>query len=184
VTAGVVSALGRSLRSQTGRLIDDVIQTDAALNPGNSGGPLVNAQGEVIGVNTAMILPAQGIAFAVASNTARFIAGRLIRDGRVRRGAIGIIGQGVELPDRVRRQLNLDRRGGVLIAELAEGGPAATAGLRPGDVIVQMAGTRVGGIDDLLPLLTAERIGTTLPVTVLRDERLVDLRVTPTERTG
>ena len=183
VTAGVISALGRSLRSRTGRLMEDVIQTDAALNPGNSGGPLVNTRGEVIGVNTAMILPAQGIAFAVASNTARFIAAQLIRDGRIRRSSIGIAGQNVTLPDQQTRRHNLEPGGGVLVAECLPGSPAARSGLKRGDVIVGMAGQRVGGIDDILRLLTEDRIGDLTPVAVLREEALIYLTVVPEEKT-
>jgi S1-C subfamily serine protease len=182
VTAGVVSAVGRSLRSRGGRLMEDIIQTDAALNPGNSGGPLVNARGEVIGVNTAMILPAQGIAFAVAVNTARFVAGRLIRDGRVRRSVIGVVGQHVEVPTRQVRALGLDSPGAVFVVRVIEDSPAATAGLREGDVLLRFDDVRVRGIDALLRLLTEERIGVAVPVTVLRNGRLRTLRVTPQEK--
>lgn len=182
VTAGVVSALGRSLRSRTGRLMEDVIQTDAALNPGNSGGPLVNAHGEVIGVNTAMILPAQGIAFAVASNTARFIAAQLIRDGRIRRSSIGIAGQSVTLPARQTRPHGLEAGGGVLVAECMPGSPAAYGSLQRGDVIVGLAGQRIDGIDDVLRLLTEERIGELTPVAVLREGALLYLTVVPEEK--
>lgn len=182
VTAGVVSALGRSLRSQTGRLMEDVVQTDAALNPGNSGGPLVNSSGEVIGVNTAMIRPAQGIAFAVASNTARFAAGELIRHGRIRRGAIGVIGQSVRLPEQITRTLDLEESGGVLIAGLVENGPAVAGDLREGDVIVRLAGERIRGIDDLLRLLTKECIGEAAPVVVVRDKKMRYLSVVPREK--
>src|SRR5213079_854338 len=140
VTAGVVSALGRSLRAQSGRLMDDVIQTDAALNPGNSGGPLVNARGEVIGVNTAMILPAQGLCFAISINTAKFIASKLIRDGRVSRSYIGLAGQNVPLPRRIVRYYNLAVESGILVVSFEESSPARNAGLLMGDVIV--------GLDD------------------------------------
>ena len=182
VTAGVVSAVGRSLRSQGGRLMEDIIQTDAALNPGNSGGPLVNSQGKVIGVNTAMILPAQGIAFAVAVNTARFVAGRLIRDGRVRRSAIGMVGQNLELPTRQVRALGLTEPGAVFVVRTLDDGPAAAGGLRKGDVILRFDDTRVRGIDALLRLLTDDRIGIEVPVTVLRTGRLHTLSVTPQEK--
>ncbi len=183
VTAGVISALGRSLRSRTGRLMEDVIQTDAALNPGNSGGPLVNSRGEVIGVNTAMVLPARGIAFAVASNTARLIAAQLIRDGRIRRSSIGIAGQNVTLSERQTRRHSLEPGGGVLVAECLPGSPAARSGLKRGDVIVGMAGRRIDGIDDILRLLTEERIGDLTPVAVLRDDALLYLTVVPEEKT-
>jgi S1-C subfamily serine protease len=181
VTTGVVSALGRSIRSRTGRLVEDVIQTDAALNPGNSGGPLVNSRGEVIGVNTAVIRPAQGIAFAVAANTARVIATHLIRDGRIRRGALGVVGQTVEVPAEARRRYGL-AAGGVLVAEVAPESPADRGGLRPGDVIVELAGEPVAGIDDLLRLLTAERIGTATPVAVLREGTRIGVSLVPEEK--
>jgi S1-C subfamily serine protease len=184
VTAGVVSAVGRSLRSRTGRLMEDVIQTDAALNPGNSGGPLVNSHGEVIGVNTAMILPAQGIAFAVAVNTARFVAGRLLRDGRVRRSAIGVVGQNAELPTRQVRAFGLDAPGAVYVVRVLGDTPAAAAGLREGDLILRFDDRRVRGIDALLRLLTEERIGVDVPVTVVRKGTLHTLRVTPEEKDG
>lgn len=183
VTAGVISALGRSLRSQTGRMMEDIIQTDAALNPGNSGGPLVNAQGEVIGVNTAVILPAQGIAFAVASNTARLIAAQLIRDGRIRRSSIGVAGQTVTLPAKRVKRHDLEAGGGVLVAECVPGSPADRAGLRPGDIIVGMAGRRIDGIDDLLRLLIEDQIGEITPVAVLRADALIYLTVVPEEKT-
>jgi S1-C subfamily serine protease len=179
VTAGVVSALGRSLRARTGRLIDDIIQTDAPLNPGNSGGPLVNSRGEVIGVNTAVILPAQGISFAIAINTAKFVAGRLIRDGRVKRSYIGVAGQNVTLDANLARSLALDVDGGILVMSLVPGAPAASAGVREGDVIVSFAGSPVAGIDDLHRLLTEERAGGAQPVVVVRDGRRVELRVVP-----
>lgn len=168
VTAGVVSALGRSLRSRSGRLMDDIIQTDAALNPGNSGGPLVNARGEVIGVNTAMILPAQGICFAIAANTAEFVVGRLIKDGRIRRSFIGVAGQNTPLPRSLVRGYELGVSGGVLVASLEPGSPAARADVREGDVIVGFADRRVEGIDQLLRLLTEERIGVPTPLSVIR----------------
>src|SRR5688572_13706313 len=156
VTAGVVSALGRSLRSSSGRLMDDVIQTDAALNPGNSGGPLVNSRGQVIGVNTAMILPAQGICFAIAIDTAKFVAGRLIRDGRISRSFIGLAGQNVPLPRRLVRFYSLPVESGVLVVSLELDSPARRAGLLEGDLIIGFAGRPVAGIDDLHKLLRSE----------------------------
>lgn len=183
VTAGVISALGRSLRSRTGRMMEDIIQTDAALNPGNSGGPLVNTRGEVIGINTAVIRSAQGIAFAVASNTARLIAAQLIRDGRIRRSSMGVAGQTVALPPEAAQRHGLEPGGGVLVAECVSGGPADRAGLRPGDVIVGVAGQRIDGIDDLLRLLIDDQIGAITPVAVLRDDALVYLTVVPEEKT-
>ena len=159
VTAGVVSALGRSMRSQSGRLIDNVIQTDAALNPGNSGGPLVNSRGEVIGVNTAIILPAQGICFAIASNTAEFVAAWLIKEGRIRRSWIGVMGQNVPIHRRVVRFHRLAAEQGMLVAGIEPGSPASRAGLREGDVIVAFAGEPVSGIDELHRHLVAKVIG-------------------------
>src|SRR6266540_1839261 len=149
VTAGVVSALGRSMRAQSGRLMDNIIQTDAALNPGNSGGPLVNSRGEVIGVNTAVILPAQGICFAIASNTAEFVAAWLIKEGRIRRSSIGVAGQNVALHPRVVRFHKLPRDRGVLVAEIEPGSPASIAGVRPGDTIVGFKGHPIATIDEL-----------------------------------
>jgi S1-C subfamily serine protease len=181
VTSGVVSAMGRSLRSRTGRLIDDVIQTDASLNPGNSGGPLVTTRGEVIGINTAMILPAQGICFAVASNTVRFVASRLMRDGRVRRSYIGVGGQQTPVPRGLARANQIAAGSGVLVSSIQEGSPAALAGLREGDVILAFAGTPVSGVDDLHRLLTEERIGTAAAVVVLRNGGRQHLSITPVE---
>src|SRR5439155_14778981 len=146
VTAGVVSAVGRSLRATSGRLIDDVIQTDAALNPGNSGGPLVNSRGEVIGVNTAMIQAAQGLCFAIAVDTAKFIAGRLIRDGRIRRSYIGMAGQNVPVRRQIARYYDLPNENGILVVSMDEDSPAKNAGLEPGDIIVAFAGDRIDGI--------------------------------------
>jgi S1-C subfamily serine protease len=184
VTAGVVSALGRSLRAGSGRLIDDVLQTDAALNPGNSGGPLVDSRGYVIGVNTAMILPAQGICFAIAINTAKFVAGRLIRDGRVRRARIGIAVQTVPLPhgllDRTERG-KAKTRGGVLVVGVDPGGPADRSGLEEGDVILGLDGHSVSGIDDLHRLLTEERVGAKVPLRILRRPEILTLQIMPVE---
>ena len=181
VTAGVVSALGRSLRAQSGRLMDDIIQTDAALNPGNSGGPLVTTRGEVIGVNTAMILPAQGLCFAIASNTARFVAARLIRDGRIRRSYIGVAGQNVPIPRAIARANQLAVTSGVLVVSVEPSSPATTAGLRDGDVVLTFDGAAVTGIDDLLRRLTDERIGVAVAVTVLRAGRKRQLTIVPSE---
>ena len=181
VTAGVVSALGRSMRSQSGRLIDNVLQTDAALNPGNSGGPLVNSRAEIIGVNTAIILPAQGICFAIASNTAEFVAAWLIKEGRLRRSWIGLIGQNVPLDRRVVRfhRLAVDR--GVLVAGIEPGSPAGRAGLREGDVVVAFAGEPVSGIDELHRHLVAQVIGLPSRLTVIRHTEKLELVVTPEE---
>ena len=181
VTAGVVSALGRSLRSQSGRLIDDVIQTDAALNPGNSGGPLVSSRGEVIGVNTAVILPAQGLCFATAINTAKHVAGLLIRDGKIRRGHIGVAGQNVVLHRRQVLLHNLAVASGVLVASLEPNKPASRAGLREGDVIVACGNNSVASIDDLHKLLTEEQVGAKVGLTVLRGDEKTVLDVVPEE---
>ena len=182
VTAGVISALGRSLKAGSGRLMEDVIQTDAALNPGNSGGPLVDSRGLVIGVNTAMIFLAQGLSFAVAVNTARYVAARLIKDGRVRRSFIGIVGQDVEVPQRLRDRHGLDDKGGVLVLEVSSGGPAERAALKKGDVIVGMEGQRITGTGDLLRLMNEERIGTVTSLMILRDEDKRYLSVFPEEK--
>jgi S1-C subfamily serine protease len=181
VTAGVVSALGRSLRAYSGRLMEDVIQTDAALNPGNSGGPLVNSGGEVIGVNTAVIMPAQGLCFATAINTAQWVVAELLRHGRVRRAGLGIAAQNTPLSRRIIRHFDLEMDGGVRVMEREAGGPAARAGLETGDVIVQFAGEWVGGIDELHRLLGAERVGKPTAVQVLRRAQRLDLTITPAE---
>lgn len=181
VTAGVVSALGRSLRARSGRLMDDIVQTDAALNPGNSGGPLVTARGDVIGINTATILPAQGLCFAIASNTARFVASRLIRDGRIRRSYIGIAGQNVPIPRVQARANHLAVSSGVLVVSSEAGSPASTAGVRDGDVIYAFAGEIVGGLDDLHRRLTDDRIGVPSALGILRAGRRRQLTVVPTE---
>ena len=181
VTAGVVSALGRSFRSVSGRLIDDVIQTDAALNPGNSGGPLVDSRGRVIGVNTAVILPAQGICFAVAINTAKFVAAQLIAHGRIRRGRIGVAGQHVPLLRLAVRAHGLEAKSGVLVTGVEAGSPAERAGLKQGDIIVGFAGQVVGGIDDLHRLLATDRIGTPAVVALLRGADKLELSIVPEE---
>ncbi|HJT65314.1 MAG TPA: trypsin-like peptidase domain-containing protein [Pyrinomonadaceae bacterium] len=181
VTAGVVSALGRSLRARSGRLMDAVIQTDAALNPGNSGGPLVNSRGEVIGVNTAMILPAQGICFATSIDTAKFVASRLIRDGRVSRSYIGLAGQNVPLPRRIVRYYNLAIESGILVVSFEEKSPGQKAGLREGDIIVGFDDRPIAGIDDLHKLLTEERIGHKSSLIVIRGTQKLELAVTPVE---
>jgi len=179
VTAGVVSALGRSLRSQSGRLIDSVIQTDAALNPGNSGGPLVTSNGTVVGVNTAIILPAQGICFAIASNTAKFVAGRLIKDGRITRGYIGLAGQNVPIPRLLVRTHGLAVTTGVLVVSVEPGSPAERASLRERDVIVGFGGTSIAGIDD--KFLTDNQVGESSPLIVLRGSERIRLEVIPEE---
>jgi S1-C subfamily serine protease len=181
VTAGVVSALGRSLRARSGRLMDNIIQTDAALNPGNSGGPLVNSRGEVIGVNTAVILPAQGICFAIASNTAQFVASQLIRHGRVRRSYIGIAGQNVDLHRRVVRYYGLPVETGILVVSVEPDSPAQRTGLREGDLIVAFEGKPVAGIDDLHRLLTDERVGVASKLTVVRGTERLELEIVPDE---
>jgi S1-C subfamily serine protease len=181
VTAGVVSALGRSMRSQSGRLIDNVIQTDAALNPGNSGGPLVNSHGEVIGVNTAVILPAQGICFAIASNTAEYVTGWLIKEGRIRRSWIGVIGQTVPIHARVVRFYRLAVNQGVLVAGNEPNSPAARAGLREGDVIVAFGTHPVSGIDELHQHLHADAIGIPVQLTVIRYTEKLGIIITPEE---
>jgi S1-C subfamily serine protease len=182
VTAGVVSALGRSLRASTGRLIDDVIQTDAALNPGNSGGPLVSSRGEVVGINTAVILGAQGICFAVASNTASFVLGELIRHGRVRRAYVGVAAQTTPIPRRVAHAVGITAVLGATITTVEPDSPAAAAGLAPGDILVGLDGQIVAGADDLIRLLNAERIGRTVTVSVVRQGQLRAVDLTPTER--
>lgn len=168
VTAGVISALGRALRATSGRLMQNIIQTDAALNPGNSGGPLVSSTGEVIGVNTAAILPAQGICFAIPMSTAHLVAGRLIRDGRIRRAFIGVGGQTVPLPVRVVRFYHLPRESGILVVAVEPDSPAGRAGIRQGDIIVQFGEQPIGDVDELQALLTEQRVGTPVEVAILR----------------
>jgi S1-C subfamily serine protease len=182
VTTGVVSALGRSLRASTGRLIDDVIQTDAALNPGNSGGPLVSSRGEVIGINTAMIAGAQGICFAVASNTASYVVSEIIRHGRVRRAYIGVGASTIPLQRRVSVAFGLKQSHGVAVSDVAGGSPAERAGLKVGDIIIALERQTVSGADDLIRLLSAERIGVATSITVLSGTEMRTLTVTAGER--
>jgi S1-C subfamily serine protease len=181
VTAGVVSALGRTLRARSGRLIDNVVQTDAALNPGNSGGPLVNSRGEVIGVNTATIMPAQGLCFAIGINTAKLVASYLLRDGRMVRAYIGLAGLNSELSRRMTRFHGLAVTSGVTVASVEPGSPAADAGLGPGDIIVGLDGHPIAGIDDLQRLLTGDRVGMRLTLTVLRRTEKLELAIVPRE---
>jgi len=182
VTAGVVSALGRSIRSVSGRTIEDVIQTDAALNPGNSGGPLVSSAGEVIGINTAIISGAQGICFAVASNTAQFVLSEIIRHGYVRRAYIGVSGQTAPIPRRHAVLAGVEHKMGALLMQIEPDGPAAKAGLLPGDVVIRLDGVDINGVDDLIRVLDRDRIGKTLAMDVLRLGRLRAIDIHPVER--
>ena len=182
VTTGVVSALGRSLRSRNGRLIDDVIQTDAALNPGNSGGPLVSSRGEVVGINTAVIMGAQGICFAVAANTASFVLGELVRHGRVRRAFIGIAAQQTAIPPLRRRAAGLIQDRAVMIGTVEPDSAAERAGLRPSDIIVALDGAAITGADDLVRALTGDKIGRSVAFDVLRGTERLTITVAPQER--
>jgi len=182
VTTGVVSALGRSLRSRNGRLIDDVIQTDAALNPGNSGGPLVSSRGEVVGINTAVIMGAQGICFAVAANTASFVLGELVRHGRVRRAFIGIAAQQTAIPPLRRRAAGLTQDRAVMISTVEPDSAAERAGLRPGDIIVALDGAAITGADDLVRALTGDKIGRSVAFDVLRGVERLTIAAVPRER--
>lgn len=184
VSAGIVSAVGRSLRAQNGRLIGDVIQTDVALNPGNSGGPLVNSAGEVMGINTAMIMGAQGISFAVASNTATHVLTQILAHGRVRRARIGIAGEQVPLVTRIAYRAGLKQTSGVLVRELQLGGPADLAGIKQSDVIVRIGGEPVTGIDDIFRVLDDRYIGRAVPATVLRGAAVIELELMPEDREG
>jgi S1-C subfamily serine protease len=182
VTAGVVSALGRSLRAKSGRMIEDVIQTDAALNPGNSGGPLVSSRGEVIGINTAIIMGAQGICFAVASNTANFVLGEIARHGRVRRAYIGVGAGTAAIPRRIALRLSLEQANGARVLSVERGSPAEHAGLLTGDMVIALDGKRVGGVEDLLRLLDADKISRTVSIDVLRRSEQVRFWIGPSER--
>ena len=181
VTSGVISALGRSLRSISGKLIDNVIQTDAALNPGNSGGPLVTSRGDVVGVNTAMIVSAQGICFAIGINTAKFVAGKLIKEGRIRRSYIGLGGQNVPLHRRIVRFFRLPVESGVLVVSMEENSPAKRAGLSEGDIITGFDGKPISGIDDLHRMLTDEKVGVKTDLLILRRSEKLTLPIVPAE---
>jgi len=184
VTAGIISAVGRSLRAQNGRLIGDVIQTDAALNPGNSGGPLVNSRAEVIGVNTAVILGAQGICFSVAANTAQHVLTQVLQHGRVRRARLGIAGDQVALPQRLKARTGLTQDSAVRVVEVQPGSPAQSGGLEPGDVIVALDKDVVTGIDDIARILDGSRIDKRVAVRILREGRVETIEIVPTERVG
>src|SRR5215831_1095174 len=181
VTAGVVSALGRSMHAQSGRLIDNIIQTDAALNPGNSGGPLVNSAGEVVGVNTAMIRPAQGICFAIASNTAKFVAGWLIKEGKIRRSYIGVAGQNVLIHRRIVRFYGLPLETAVLVVSVEKNSPAERAGLREGDLIIGFNEKPIGSVHDLHKILVGEQIGISATLTVVRHTEKLEMSILPAE---
>jgi S1-C subfamily serine protease len=182
VTAGVVSALGRSLRARTGRLIDDLIQTDAALNPGNSGGPLVSSRGEVVGVNTAIIMGAQGICFAIGANTAKFVLGELVRHGRVRRAYIGISAAHTALPRRLRHEAGVVQESAVVVAGVEPASPADRAGLVAGDMLLSLDGQAVTGADDLIRILTGEKIGGKVEIELLRERKRHQVSLEPQER--
>jgi S1-C subfamily serine protease len=182
VTAGIVSAVGRSLRAQNGRLISDVIQTDAALNPGNSGGPLVNSRGEVIGVNTAVIMGAQGICFSVASNTAQLMLSQILQHGRVRRAKLGVAGDQVRFVQRLKAATGLTQESGVRVVEVQPGSPAHAGGLEPGNVIVGLDKEVVTGIDDIARILDGTRIDKRMTIRILREGKLANLEIVPTER--
>lgn len=181
ITAGVISALGRSLRSSSGRLMDNIIQTDAALNPGNSGGPLVNSSGEVIGVNTAVIMMAQGICFAIPVNTAKYIAGLLIRDGKIRRGYLGIAGQDIALNEKVITQPRIFNSKGILVIGIEEHSPAQAAGLAQGDIIVGFDRQLISGIDDLHRLLSEKQVGVKAVLTLIRRQQILNVEIVPME---
>jgi S1-C subfamily serine protease len=182
VTTGVISALGRSLRAQSGRLIDDVIQTDAALNPGNSGGPLVSSHGEVVGINTAVIMGAQGICFAVASNTANFVLGELVRHGHVRRAYIGVAAQQTAIPRRLRHAAGVTQSSGVVTVGVEPGSPAELAGVAVGDILLALDGVAISGADDLIRILGGDKIGRTVMLESLRRGEQRRAAITPTQR--
>ena len=182
VTAGIVSAVGRTLRASNSRLIGDVIQTDAALNPGNSGGPLANSAGQVIGINTAMISGAQGICFSVAANTARLVLTQILAHGRVRRGVLGIVAEQIPLPLRLRDLAGVTQAGGVGVREVAPGSPADTAGVRPGDILVSLDQLGVTGIDDVSRILDASRIGRSVSARLIRGTGVIEVDIVPNER--
>ncbi len=182
VTAGVVSALGRSLRGERGRMVEDLIQTDAALNPGNSGGPLVTASGEVVGINTAIIQGAQGICFAVAANTAKLVMGEIVKHGRVKRASIGVVAQQAPIPPNLRAELGLEQLYGVLVTALSPGGPADQCGVNPGDLILAVGGKTVTGLDDLFRQLDHHAVDRPTEFVLLREGRLLAVRITPRER--
>jgi S1-C subfamily serine protease len=184
VTAGVVSALGRSLRSYSGRLIEDVIQTDASLNPGNSGGPLVTSDGQVVGVNTATIMGAQGLCFAIGINTAKFVAGRILQHGKIRRSYIGVEAQTTPLHRRLVRFYDLPKESGVVVMSVEDGSPAQRAGLRVGDVIIVLDGAPIAGVDDLHRLLTDAKVGGSSRMTILRWTEKLELQIVPEESRG
>jgi S1-C subfamily serine protease len=181
VTVGVISALGRSLRSESGRLMDDIIQTDAALNPGNSGGPLVDTRGRAIGVNSAMILPAQGLCFAIPIDTAKFVSGQLIEHGRIRRAYLGLGGQNVAVPRWLERRLGVTAKSAILVISVEKGGPADAGGVEEGDLVIGFNGKPVEGIDDLHRGLTVDAIGMEAKLTVVREHGPTELSVTPKE---
>ena len=181
VTAGVISALGRSMHAQSGRLIDNIVQTDAALNPGNSGGPLVNSAGEVVGVNTAMIRPAQGICFAIASNTAKFVAGWLIKDGKIRRSYIGVAGQNVPIHRRIVRFYGLQLETGVLVVSVEKNSPGERAGLREGDLIIAFNEQPIGTVHHLHKILVGEQINVRASLTIIRHTEKLEVPILPAE---
>jgi S1-C subfamily serine protease len=181
VTAGIVSALGRSMRAESGRLMDDILQTDAALNPGNSGGPLVDSTGAVIGVNTAVILPAQGLCFAIASNTAHFVAAWLIKEGKIRRGFLGIACQNAPVHPRLIRAHHLNQSSGVLVEEVDSGGPADTAGVIAGDIVIAFKDSPIVSVDDLHRLLVGNEIGKRSTLTIIRHTEIIEVTITPRE---
>lgn len=182
VTAGIVSAVGRSLRASNGRLIGDVIQTDASLNPGNSGGPLASSAGEVIGINTAMIAGAQGICFSVASNTALHVLTQILAHGRVRRGRIGIVGEQIPLPPRLRVLAGVEQQSGVLVRDVANASPAQSAGIRSGDILIGLDDVLVTGVDDITRLLDASRIGRSVALKIVRGQMQTGVNLVPDER--